>query len=94
MNIEQFGVLRCMKFYLWNTTAANVYDQYAVALKKRLPGQISLSVVGHLPKELSCFVHYILYHGAKASARVMQGGNSWGNCGPPTFGQQQVFTHH
>jgi hypothetical protein len=51
--------------------ASNTYDQYAIALKKRLPGRITNSVVGHLPKELSRFVRFIILHGASASAKVV-----------------------
>ena len=50
---------------------SNAYDHHAVALKKRLPGHISDSVVGHLPKELSRFVRFILQHGASGSAKVL-----------------------
>ena len=51
--------------------ASNTYDQHAIALKKRLPGRITNSVVGHVPKELSRFVHFILLHGASATAKVV-----------------------
>lgn len=50
---------------------SNAYDQYAIALKKRLPGRIADSVVGHMPKELSRIVYFIMLHGASVSAKVI-----------------------
>ncbi len=38
----------------------NVYDRYAIAARRRLPGQIVESVVGHLPKEISR--KFLLYY--------------------------------
>ena len=49
-----------------------VYNPYAIALKKQLPGRISCSVVGHMqPKELS-IVYFIVLHGASVAAKVIK----------------------
>ena len=48
----------------------NPYDHYAIALKKRLPGDITCSVVGHMQmKELSRF---IMLHGASVAAEIIK----------------------
>ena len=31
----------------------NLHDRYAIAAKKRLPGQLADSIIGHLPREIS-----------------------------------------
>lgn len=38
---------------------------------KRLPGRLVASVVGHLPREISRFTHFIIVHGAKVSCKVV-----------------------
>ncbi len=38
---------------------------------KILPGGLTESVVGHLPKEVARFTHFILLHGARVAARVV-----------------------
>lgn len=38
----------------------NTYDQYAIAI---LPGQLSGSIVGHLPKEIARFTRFIIVQG-------------------------------
>ena len=50
---------------------SNMYDQYAIALKKRLPGRITDSVVGNMLKELSRIIYFIMLHGASVSAKVI-----------------------
>ncbi len=49
----------------------NLYDQYAIACMKILPGGLTESVVGHLPKEVARFTRFILLHGARVAARVV-----------------------
>ena len=50
---------------------SNLYDPYAIACMKRLPGQLVQSVVGHLPKEIARLTWYIIFHGAVVSAKVV-----------------------
>lgn len=38
----------------------NIYDRYAIAAIRRLPGQMVESVVGHLPKEISRITRFII----------------------------------
>ena len=38
----------------------NRHDCYAIAVMKRLPGSLSDSVVGHLPREISRYTYYII----------------------------------
>ena len=49
----------------------NSYDRYAIACLKKLPGHLSESIVGHLPKEIARFTYYIMLHGARLSAKVL-----------------------
>ena len=49
---------------------SNLHDAYAVAIKKRLPGFIAESVVGHIPREVSRITHFIIVHGGRVSCRV------------------------
>uniref|UniRef100_A0A1X7VMT9 Uncharacterized protein n=1 Tax=Amphimedon queenslandica TaxID=400682 RepID=A0A1X7VMT9_AMPQE len=48
----------------------NLYDRYAIADKKKLPGQAQESIVGHLPKEVSRLTRFIILHGATVTAKV------------------------
>ena len=49
----------------------NRHDCYAIAVMKRLPGSLSDSVVGHLPREISRYTYYIIVHGASVSCKVI-----------------------
>ena len=49
----------------------NRYDPYAIACVKKLPGRIYESVVGHLPKEVSRITRFIILHGTRVSAKVV-----------------------
>ena len=49
----------------------NAYDRFAITCTKRLPSRLTESVVGHLPKEVSRYTYYIILHGAKVTATVM-----------------------
>ena len=42
----------------------NPHDRYAIATRKVLPGRISESTVGHLPKEISRATRFVTMHGA------------------------------
>ena len=52
------------------TESHNIHDRYAIAALKLLPGTIRLSVVGHLPREISRFTYYIIIYGARVSCQV------------------------
>jgi len=44
---------------------SNPYDRYAIAATKSLPGTLVVeSTVGHLPKEISRLMRFIMLHGA------------------------------
>lgn len=49
---------------------SNLHDGYAIAMKKKLPGFLSESVVGHIPREVSRITHFIVVHGGRVSCRV------------------------
>ena len=42
-----------------------------IGCTKKLPSRLTESVVGHLPKELSRYTYYIILHGVKVTAIVM-----------------------
>ena len=42
---------------------SNPHDVYAIAAKKRLPGFLPESIVGHLPREVSRTTHYFMVEG-------------------------------
>ena len=49
----------------------NPHNSYAIAVKKRLlPGMLHNSVIGHLPREVSRFIHFIIIHGGRVSCKV------------------------
>ena len=48
----------------------NLYDRHAIAAKKKLPGRISNSIIGHLPKEISRITQYIILYGAVVTLKV------------------------
>ena len=52
----------------------NLFDQYAIAAVKRdhNPGAQAEKIVGHLPKELSRLVRFIILHGARVSLKVIE----------------------
>ena len=49
----------------------NLYDRHAISVKKHLPGRLTSSVVGHLPKELSRITRYIMMYGAVVTVKVV-----------------------
>ena len=49
---------------------SNTYDRYAIAAKKKLPGQLAPSTVGHLSKEISKFTRFIILYGATVTIKV------------------------
>ena len=49
----------------------NLYDRHAIAAKKNLPGRLTTSVVGYLPKELSRITRYIMQYGAVVTLKVV-----------------------
>lgn len=49
----------------------NSYDCYAIAAKKQFPGHLTSTTVGHLPKEISRFTHFIMFYGATVTAKVV-----------------------
>ena len=49
----------------------NHYDRYALACRKKLPGHLFESIVGHLSKESSRFTYFIILHGARVSVKVV-----------------------
>ena len=51
--------------------SGNAYDRFAIACTKKLPSRLTESVVGHLPKEVSMYTYYIILHGTKVTAMVM-----------------------
>ena len=51
--------------------SGNSHSIHAIAIKKRLPGILVASVVGHLPREISRFTYFIIAHGAKVSCKIM-----------------------
>ena len=48
----------------------NPHDCYAIAVKKRLPGTLCDSAVGHLPKEISRYTYLIINHGGRVTCKV------------------------
>ena len=51
--------------------SGNAHDPYAIAARKRLPGTLMESTVGHLPKEISRITRYIMLYGALVSVRIV-----------------------
>ena len=51
--------------------SGNTHDLYAIAARKRLPGTLMESTVGHLPKEISRITRYIMLYGALFSVKVV-----------------------
>ena len=47
---------------------SNPYDRYAIAARKRPPGYLVKVTVGHLPKEMTCF---IMLHSARVAVKVL-----------------------
>ena len=50
---------------------SNIHDPYAIACTKRMPGHLLPSVVGHLPKEIARIIRFIILHGARVTAKVV-----------------------
>ncbi len=49
----------------------NPYDRHAIAARKLLPGSITESTVGHLPKEISRITRYIMIHTAEVKLKIV-----------------------
>ena len=49
----------------------NLYDRYAIAAQKKLPGRLGPSTIGHLPKEISRFTRFIIHYGATVTVRII-----------------------
>ena len=49
----------------------NAVDRHAIAARKRLPGTIAESTIGHFPKEISRATRFIMFHGGLVTAKVM-----------------------
>ena len=49
----------------------NMYNPNAMAGKIMLPGTLVASIVGYIPKEISCYTRYIVEHGASVDAFVL-----------------------
>ena len=49
----------------------NAVDRNAIAARKRLPGSIVESTIGHLPKEISRATRYIMFYGAIVTVKVI-----------------------
>ena len=47
----------------------NCHDRYPIAVMKWLTGTLIASVVGHLPREISRFINFIIDHGAKCHVK-------------------------
>ena len=52
----------------------NPFDRYAIAAVKRdrNPGALTEKIVGHLPKEISRLVSYIILHGARVLVKMVE----------------------
>ncbi len=46
-------------------------NRYAIAVTKQLPGFLTESVVGHLPREISRLTYFIILHGARVLVKVL-----------------------
>ena len=53
-----------------NEVLPAIHDCYAIAARKRLPGQIIYSTVGHLPKEISRVTRFIMLYGATVTIKI------------------------
>ena len=49
----------------------NRYDRFAVARMTKLPVTLAASIVGHMPRELSCFIWYAIERGARITATLV-----------------------
>jgi hypothetical protein len=50
----------------------NHYDRYAIAALKQEHGGLREKIVGHLPKEISRLVRFIMLHRARVSLKVIE----------------------
>ncbi len=50
----------------------NPFDRYAIAAVKRDHGNPREKIVGHLPKEISRLVWFIILHGARVSLKIIE----------------------
>ena len=46
-------------------------NRYVIAATKQLPGFLTESVVGHLPREISRLMYFIILHGARVLVKVL-----------------------
>ena len=49
----------------------NDHDRYAIAAAKLLPGRLSDSVVGHLPREISRYTRFLISRGGNVKVTVV-----------------------
>ena len=49
----------------------NDHDRYAIAATKRLPGCLSDSIVGHLPREISRYTRFLISRGGNVKVTVV-----------------------
>ena len=49
----------------------NAVDRHVIAARKRLPGTIAESTIGHFPKEISRATRFIMFHGGLVTTKVM-----------------------
>ena len=47
------------------------YDQYVIATTKQLSSILTKSVAGHLPREISRLMYFIILHGVRVSVKAL-----------------------
>ena len=52
------------QFIYFKQERNNRYHRFALAGMTKLPGTLAESIVGHMPRELSCFIWYVIERGA------------------------------
>ena len=55
---------------VFNQENNNLHDRFAVAGQTKLPGKLSITTVGHIPREISRYFWYALKNGACISGIV------------------------
>ena len=49
----------------------NIHDPFAISLGAKIVGKLTDNeIVGHIPREISCFCHYFINYGGQFEARV------------------------
>ena len=51
----------------------NEYDRFAVCSLVNIPGKIELTIVGHIPREISRYVWYAMEEDANIARKVVNG---------------------